>query len=40
MTEEVKGKGAVEIEFVIRDKDGNVKDREIIKVNKNGNTNH
>ena len=36
----VKGKGTVEIEFVLKDKFGNIKDREIIRETQNGNTNH
>ena len=35
-----KGKGTAEIEFVLRDKDGNIKDREIVKVRLDGTINH
>ena len=33
-----KGKGTAEIKFVLRDKDGNIKDREIVKVKLDGTT--
>jgi hypothetical protein len=36
---ETKAKGTAEIEFVLRDKDGKIKDREIVKVNLNGTPN-
>lgn len=36
---ETKGKGTAEIEIVIRDKDGKIKDQETVKVNLNGTSN-